>query len=679
MFWVEASSRDRWVSSYMTIASVLDLPEREQQEQDAIVLAVKHWLQSQSRWLLILDDIADLSCLREFLPSLRKGHILLTTRVQALGGLAQGFEIGPIEEEESLLFLLRRSALLSPGEALEQAKEADLSLGRTLGEELGWLPLALDQAGAYLEETQCGLAHYLQLYQAHRAALLRRRGGLATNHPDPVATTWSLSFERIEQQSPAAADLLRVCAFLHGDAVPEELLVAMIDNFTLYCCPSLLEVVENPLLLDELIRLLRAYSLLQRHGSEHLLSIHKLVQVVLKDALDKDEYQWWAKQMVCAMGLVFPPVEESDTWPRCERFLPHALTCAALIEQEHMKGLENALLVSQTGMYLLIRYRLREAEPLLQQAFTICEDDLGAENPVTIHSLTNLASLYQLWGKYDKAEAVFHRALKLFEAELEPGHPLIIKILNDLALVYRTQGKYRLAMPLLWRAYVLSRQTFGPTHFSVARCLASLGALHQAADELDEAESFYQQALTLSEELFGVDGPYVAVCLNNVSVVYLEQKKYSEAEPLLLRALSICEKIGEPAQSLTVKCFAHLAKVYYMQGKENEAAPLFHRALELQEELLGPEHPEVALILGMLAEFYSDQGMLSQAEPLFKRAVALEKPLGRMHKGRIRLLSQYANLLFKMGEEEKAEQIVEQARSIALAQEKPSSQSEENE
>src|SRR5207248_4176665 len=92
-----------------------------------------------------------------------------------------------------------------------------------LSGELGGLPLALDQAGAYLEETGCGLAQYLDLYRKHRTGLLRLRGGVALDHPDPVATTWSLSFGLVESRSALAADLLRLCAVLYPDAMPAEL------------------------------------------------------------------------------------------------------------------------------------------------------------------------------------------------------------------------------------------------------------------------------------------------------------------------------------------------------------------------------------------------------------------------------------------------------------------------
>jgi hypothetical protein len=141
------------------------------------------------------------------------------------------------------------------------------------------LPLALDQAGAYIEETQFGLASYLSRYRERRAVLLARRGGMQTNHPEPVATTWALSFEKVEQISKQAADLLRLSAFLHPDVIPEELFLT--GNSSLG--PHLRRLMEQDL--DEAIAALRTYSLVQRDPVSRTFSLHRLVQAVLEETM----------------------------------------------------------------------------------------------------------------------------------------------------------------------------------------------------------------------------------------------------------------------------------------------------------------------------------------------------------------------------------------------------------
>jgi hypothetical protein len=398
VLWTRADSREALISGYVAIARLLDLPQKDEQDQALVVQAVLRWLAAQVGWLLILDSVDELVLVREFLPTAFDGHILLTTRAQAMGSLAYRLEVDTMEGEVGALLLVRRAGLVAHDASLEAASPADLILAREITEELGGLPLALDQAGAYLEETQCGLARYLQLYRTRRATFLQRRGGVIPDHPEPVATTWSLSFEKVEQRSPAAADLLRLCAFLHYDAIPEEIITQGAPHLGSWLAP----MKEDPVLFDETIAIVGAYSLIRRQSGSRTLSIHRLVQAVLRDAMDEEIAQHWANCTVQAVNQVFPD-GEFDTWPQCERLLPHALACVRLIEQAPIASQEAARLLNQTGGYLTQRGRYAEAEPIVQRTLTMCEQVLGANHPLTACSLGNLAGLYHEQGKYGRS------------------------------------------------------------------------------------------------------------------------------------------------------------------------------------------------------------------------------------------------------------------------------------
>ena len=163
-----------------------------------------------------------LAMARAFIPSGKNGHVLLTTRAQAVGAIARRVEIQEMGTEEGALFLLRRAKYIAEDAPLDAATEVDQATAKEIATQLDGLPLALDQAGAYIEETGCGLSGYLDLYRTTRRNSSDVVGALASDHPDPVATTWALSFENIEKANPAAAELLRFCAFLHPDGIPEE-------------------------------------------------------------------------------------------------------------------------------------------------------------------------------------------------------------------------------------------------------------------------------------------------------------------------------------------------------------------------------------------------------------------------------------------------------------------------
>jgi hypothetical protein len=183
VFWARAESAEALISSYMAFADLLRLPDRRAKEQNMIVQAVKTWLQTHREWLLILDNADDLTLLSEFLPPSLGGHLLLTTRAAATGRLAQRLEIETLPPEQGALFLLRRAGLIVSDAELSQADQEERELAVQISQELGGLPLALDQAGAYLEETGESLDGYWHLYQQNRAALLRQRRGLVTDHP----------------------------------------------------------------------------------------------------------------------------------------------------------------------------------------------------------------------------------------------------------------------------------------------------------------------------------------------------------------------------------------------------------------------------------------------------------------------------------------------------------------
>jgi hypothetical protein len=124
------------------------------------------------------------------------------------------------------MLLLRRAGRLRPDQPLDAAAPKEQEQALALSAELGGLPLALDQAGAFVAAN-----HRRQSWRSiatctsERGQQLRaRRGPHPLAHPH-VTETFSLAFAQVAARNPAAADLLRACAFLHPDAIPEELLI----------------------------------------------------------------------------------------------------------------------------------------------------------------------------------------------------------------------------------------------------------------------------------------------------------------------------------------------------------------------------------------------------------------------------------------------------------------------
>src|SRR5579884_1597115 len=177
VFWINAEAIENIISGFLNIAELLKLPKSQEADQMQVVAAVQHWLNVHKGWLLIWDNVEDLELLQRFLPRARQGASLITTQRQALGTLAQGLELTTMAPEEGILFLLRRAKLLSSQATSKQVYQfaqrmpAEYQAAERLWTLMGGLPLALDQAGSYIDETGCGLSDYLQRYENQRAQL----------------------------------------------------------------------------------------------------------------------------------------------------------------------------------------------------------------------------------------------------------------------------------------------------------------------------------------------------------------------------------------------------------------------------------------------------------------------------------------------------------------------------
>ncbi len=503
VFWTLADTRESLIASYVTIARRLNLPQQDAQDQMLTVQSTLHWLSTNTNWLLILDNADDLTLLREFLPTAFTGHLLLTTRAQFTGRLATRIEVNTMSQDTGILFLLRRAALLPlPEASLDQAQPENITTARQIYIELGGLPLALDQAGSYIEETQSGLPRYLDLYRVRRTDLLNYHNDLVNDHPEPVATTWSLAFEKVEQRSAAAADLLRLCAFLQPDAIPEEI----ITQGTADLDSSLSSFADDPLLLDKAIAVLGAYSLISRDNKDNTLSIHRLVQAVLKDSMSEAKRKEWSLRVVKILDAVFPAVE-FRTWQLCERYLPHALACADIVQQEDIMSLDAASLLNKVAWYLDDRARYNEAELLYKKSLMIREEQLGGEHPDTATSVNNLAELYRAQGRYEEAEPLYERALKIREQQLGGEHPDTAGSLNNLAALYHELGRIKEAELLFRRALAIRERALGSEHPDTANSLSWLAFSHQQQQQPDQAQPLYERALAIYERVLGPDHP----------------------------------------------------------------------------------------------------------------------------------------------------------------------------
>ncbi len=572
VLWIRADSPEMLITDVVSTAELLNLPEKEEQDLGLVVAAVKRWLKEHSHWLLVLDNVADFSVVSDFLPTAYRGHILLTTRAHAVQALATSVKIENMVPDVGALLLLRRAGMILLDASLDAAAITDREYAQTISHLLDGLPLALDQAGAYIGTTGCSLSTYLDLYQTQRARLLKERGIFDVDHPASVVTTFTLSFRQVQQASRVAAELLRCCAFLYPEAIPEEIITQGAADLS----PLLQRIAVDPLKLDSAFKELLKYSLVQRDADQRTFTIHRLVQAVLRDRMRRSSQRQRAQRVVFAVNRVFPAVDVA-TWSLCQRYLPHAQECASHIAHWQMESLEAARLLNQAGSYLRERAQYPSSEPLLQRALAICERVFGPEHPYTATNLDNLAGLYYTQGRYEQAEALYQRALSIDDHIFGGEHPTVATDLNNLAALYYAQGKYEQAESLLQRALTIQEQALGPYHPDVANSLSNLGEFYRAQGKYEQAEPLYQSALTIAEQAAGPVHPLTATALNNLALLYKAQGKYEQAEPLYQRALAICEQVLGPEHPNTLSALENYAVLLWHMKREDEAREIANR------------------------------------------------------------------------------------------------------
>src|SRR5258708_6115914 len=565
VLWVNAD-RTTLEASYGSLAKTLDLPEKDEHELERRIEAVMKWLADHTNWLLIMDNADELELARAFIPRSQHGHILFTTRSQFAGEIgALQIELDKMKAAEGRRFLLRRTRVLEDKAKLDTVGESDLQLVKLLDGH----PLALDQAGAYIEQTEVSLTEYINLYQKQRRLMLAKRDALEgehrehpeySDHPDTVVVTFGLCFAMARERHRLADEILNFCAFLQPDAIPEELFLHD-DSFK----------VDTDTF-NGGIAALRRYSLVKRNGQEMTLSMHRLVQAVLIDGMPDLQTQW-RDRVARALLATFPEVE-SGNWGQWERLLPHALVCATWTEDELTPTVDVGSLFYKAGLYLYNRGQSSEAEPLVARALSIYERHFGVEDRVTAIILNHLAVLYMVQVKFSHAEPLYLQALAIQEKQLGAEHPLIARSLTDLSMLYLTQGTY------------------------------------------GQAESLIVRALSIREKHLGAENSDTARSLHMLAHLYHTQGKYEQAEPLYRRALEIFEKNPAAARPDTALTLYWLAMLLHKQGQHEQAVAMSQRSLSIQEKQLGLAHPYIQATKKGYADYLHSIGRDAEAAAL---------------------------------------------------------------
>jgi tetratricopeptide (TPR) repeat protein len=623
VWWLRAEDPATLAADFADLAVALRLPGRSEPDKRAAVEAVKQWLSQHSRWLLIFDSAKEPKDLIQYLPTSILGHVLVTSRRSMWAGLSLPLQLRPMKRSESVDLLLARSGRKMGPDSSQSARE--------LAEALGDLPLALAQAGAYIEETGVAVGEYLDRFREHRAELMSR--GAEGDGAPTVATTWELAFLDVRERSPAAVELLDLCAFLGPDDIPREDLThgeAAHEGFP----AALAAAARDPFALDDVIKALRRYSLIDvpDDSGAASFSVHRLVQAAVRDRLDEEERRAWARRAVAFVCAVFPD-DAADLSQRgaCRRWLPHAR--AALV---HARALrvppteEAERLLRHAAEYQHACGFDESAREMLEQALSLAEALHGPTHAHVAMAAAGLGPVLLELGDVAAALRNARRALVIDVKNRGERDAIVATDYVNIAGALRRQGDLDEAQRHV--AYALAiDEALGPENLpAVARDARIRGAILRDLEQLEEARACFERALAIDEPRGGEDVPRD---LNNLSLLLREMKEFEEAEQLAARALEVGVQMYGPDDTQVATFHSNLGFVLNERGKLKEARPHLERALEIGEKTYGPEHYAIAIRRNNLGLLLRDIGDRIGARRELERAVAIaRKALGPEHR-----------------------------------------------
>ncbi|KZP23819.1 TPR-like protein [Athelia psychrophila] len=725
VIWIPATTLEKVNQGFAKLLDLTQHTDRNNPNQGARLTAARLCLErsgQQLKWLIILDDVtsASLLFLREHLPRQNAhGSILITTRTldvaEALTSVAgQQYlvhELKALSPEQSAKLLLKRAGI-------HYSTAADLDSTQKLVKRIGCLPLAVEQAGAYMKRSGLTGAGQLEtLYdQQGLKEVISWDNSLSTYEETSVLTTITIQFQGLDKIDPHLLMLLHMLAFFDPESIPLDIIVLgarrvghrLHDNEMSKSIVSLPECsllhewtgevsdLRNRSLIDALpnpdvdvtsadvsvelrpligsicsetwmrgaLRHLEDLSLARPlYGERTSLHIHDLIQLVLQqrtgnDSLIVDPYCALAVTLLCGAFETIEDVESPQYWTECERFVPHLMSFA-----KHGTPTADLLAMSQkVAQYFYTRGRYEEGEALCQQALAVQDQQLGADHRQTLVTVNRLAMLYRAHGVYDKAATLYQRALAGRERQLGADHPDTMRTVKSLALLYDQQGRYDEAEVLYHRALAGQERQLGADHPDILLTVNNLVLLYEQQGRYAEAETLNQRPLAGWERQVGGDHQAMLGTLHNLAMMFWQRGQYDEAETMYRQALAAKEQRLGGDHPGTLHTAHALALLCESQGNYDEAETLYHRVLAGQERQFGLNHPHILHTVHNLAILYKQQRRYDEAGTLYQRAlVGQERQLGADHPDTLLTVNNLAKIRVRQGRYREAETLYSRA------------------
>lgn len=576
VFWANAQEPEELLAHWAKLGSRLGLAPNDNSE--LLIDSVNHSLEKMPiPWLIVLDGVRSPAAIRRFFPVSSKGHVLLTSLNRELDilGIYSALHLHELKQSDAVTFLLQRTDKLD-------AESDELTAAAALaGEELGSLPLALEQAAAYIFRTHCSFAEYLESYQSMQLELLER--GTPVNYPTSLGAALAHNLAQLDEKS---LEFARVLAFFSEVSVPRRFLVTGANELGGAASIFLKAKADSPLGVSEALQPLFDYALIQRDDSSGEYRMHNMIQLAIRELTPETSRTLFEEVAIRTYNREIAPIDLlSYESPQSE--LTYGISIAQLIIERGFNGRDAGELLQKLGLHVLTLGNFELASVLLRRSREILTSIVGASDPALAATLLGLA-LLTLSAEFELAENLYLQVIKLAQDENFASLRLLAQ--NNLGEAYRRLKRYPEAKALLESSLEGRIKLLGREHTAVSTTLNNLGNWYATQRNYKMALSCYQEAANIRSERLVKPNNLWANSLNNLGYLYLKLNWLKAAEKALTEAQSTYEALYGSESHVLYFTYLNLGELNARKKRPKLSKQFYERANRIQANA-GEERP----------------------------------------------------------------------------------------
>jgi len=629
------------------------------------------------KWLLIFDNADQPEDLLDSIPP-DSGHVLITSRNHRWESHADAVAVDVFRREESVEFLTKRVRnAITPEDAAN------------LAEQLGDLPLALEQAGALLFERGMSAEEYLEQLAERTSQLLSQ--GRPAEYPVPMTAAWSVSVAALSESLPEAVDLLRVCAFFGSEPIPREAISKAPDGLR----PELAGLISDPIRLGRAVGELGRYALARLDIPGRTIQVHRLVQKLVQDELSAEEQRQIQHEVHLLLAAYNAGDPEEDTsWPKYSDLLGHLAPsrvsdCQVPAVRRFAMRMLHYLFRSgdyhsaQTvaSEYVeqwsaesgpehpdVIEARLAQADTLRElgdyeaaaerngEVLGGAEKALGPDHSITLRALRGSAADLRAAGDFPAALDRDRESVRRYEDKYGPEDAGTLRGYNNLAIDYGLVSDYQRAKDLHYRSYLgWKQQESRRVMASMLNALSGLARAVRLSGDYSEACDLGDDAYAIGLDALGAEHNWTLRTGKDLSIALRRYGEYERAEEVAAQVHDRCVRLFGLTNPDTLAAAMCLSNLWRATGRIEEATNLVADSAARYRDVFSAAHPYSLACLSNLAILRRVQGNVQDARALNERALAgLEAKLGRDHDYSLTVALNLASDLAALGDFEAA-------------------------